>query len=95
MPNAGPARERAGPARSITVLVQGGSVKTQRGTNVTASVATTAKVTRNDAKVTLDKIVAGDHVSVTGTAAGTVLTADGVHAEGPTAAPAPVESATP
>lgn len=66
-------------ARTITITVSGGKLKVQ---SVSATVAASAKVVRNDAPATLGALRVGDKANVVGVSVGSVLTADGVRASG-------------
>ncbi len=70
-------------AGTLTFTVKGGRDKALRRTAVTVTVASNAKVTRDDAVVTLADVVAGDRVNVKGNKVDGVYTAYRVAASSP------------
>ena len=68
----------------LTITFKGGNTKEPRSTTGTLTVPPTAQITLDGAIVTLDKLVAGDHVNVHGSrSADHTYTATKVHAQKP------------
>lgn len=84
----------------LTMSFKGGNAKELRRTTGVVTVAATATITLDGVVVTLDKLVAGDHVNVHGTrTADHTYRANKVHAQSPepepTESPAAASAATP